>query len=567
MATTWARSSSGSEVTPTGAPSGRCAALLVLAGCLLAPAAAAQSDDGESAELDAERLERRDARVGRVEIVIDNVFDTSNPEEDKRLYRWANRVHVKTRPSVVRSILLFDTGDAFEARVLDESARLLRARTFVADAHVRPIAYDAGSNTVDVEVRLRDAWAIEPDLKLSRSGGENEWTLGLVNDNLLGTGQSLVASYSSEIDRDQLFLGYTDSNVGDSRVRLDSELANASDGHRVSVAAGRPFFALDTRWSLRGRVLDENRVDRMYDLGEVVDEFRHETRAFTIGGGRSRGLVDDVTHRWLGGFSYERDEFSPSPDGPAPMLLPEDRELAYPWLGFEIVEDDFRQMHELNQMGRTEDVALGLDFELRLGFADEIFGSDRDATILETSLGKGWEPGGPGRLFLLDMNASARYEDDGLRNSLVTGRARYYHRNLGENLFSASLTAALGHELDAERQVLLGGDNGLRGYPLRYQSGERSAVLTLEQRFFTDWYPFRLFRVGYAVFYDAGRVWGEDPRGTPPQGTLEDVGIGLRLTSPRSSGRSVVHIDLAFPLDGDPTIDDVQLIVEKKASF
>ena len=102
---------------------------------------------------------------------------------------------------------------------------------------------------------------------------------------------------------------------------------------------------------------------------------------------------------------------------------------------------------------------------------------------------------------------------------------------------------------------------------LVYSQRLESAVLTLEQRFFTNWYPFRLIRVGYAVFLDAGRVWGNDPRGTPTLGTLYDLGVGLRLTSPRSSGRSVIHVDLAFPLNGDPTIDDVQLIIEKKASF
>ncbi len=352
-----------------------------------------------------------------------------------------------------------------------------------------------------------------------------------------------------------------------SRVRLDTSVADASDGHRVSFAAGRPFFAFDAHWSVTGNALDEDRIDQMYDLGEIVDEFRHEARSFGIGGGRSRGLVGGRALRWLAGVTYDEHEFSPSPDGSDPFLVPEDRKLVYPWAGFQIVEDDFREVSELNDIGRTEDVSLGLDLAFRLGVARESFGADRDAAILSASLEKGWEPGGPGRLFLLDVEASARREDEGVKNAILAASARYYHRNLGSHLFSASLSAVVANELDAERQVLLGGDNGLRGYPLRYQSGERSAVLTLEQRFFTDWYPFRLFRVGYAVFYDAGRVWGDDPRGTPPLGTLEDVGVGLRLSSPRSSGNSVVHIDLAFPLDGDPTIDDVQLIVEKKASF
>jgi hypothetical protein len=107
----------------------------------------------------------------------------------------------------------------------------------------------------------------------------------------------------------------------------------------------------------------------------------------------------------------------------------------------------------------------------------------------------------------------------------------------------------------------------LRGYPLRYQAGERRAILNVEQRFFTDWYPWRLFRVGYAVFADVGRVGGRDPRATPSLGTLYDVGMGLRLSSPRSSGRNVVHIDLAFPLNRTPAIDGSQLVVETRASF
>jgi hemolysin activation/secretion protein len=115
--------------------------------------------------------------------------------------------------------------------------------------------------------------------------------------------------------------------------------------------------------------------------------------------------------------------------------------------------------------------------------------------------------------------------------------------------------------------VLLGGDNGLRGYPIRYQAGESRAVVNVEQRFFTDFYPWRLFRIGWAVFADVGRVGGRDPRASEPLGTLYDVGAGLRLTSPRASGRNVVHIDLAFPLNGDPSIDSVQFVVETKGSF
>ena len=34
----------------------------------------------------------------------------------------------------------------------------------------------------------------------------------------------------------------------------------------------------------------------------------------------------------------------------------------------------------------------------------------------------------------------------------------------------------------------------------------------------------------------------------------------------KSSGK-MIHIDVAFPLDGDPSIDDVQFLLESKRSF
>jgi hemolysin activation/secretion protein len=168
---------------------------------------------------------------------------------------------------------------------------------------------------------------------------------------------------------------------------------------------------------------------------------------------------------------------------------------------------------------------------------------------------------------LFEASASAREEHAGARNSVVKLSGEYFQRNLGDQLFIASLKTVFGSALDAERQVLLGGDSGLRGYPIRYQSGENSVLLTLEQRFFTDWYPFNLIRVGYAFFLDAGRVWGNDPRGTPNLGRLYDVGVGLRLSSPKSSGRSIVHIDLAFPVNAPADIDNMQISVERKSSF
>jgi outer membrane protein assembly factor BamA len=521
-----------------------------------------------SGGLTREALELAGATIRAVHVTVDNVFDPTNPDEDKKLYRWANRVHVRTRENVIEDVLLFAPGERFVARLLDESARALRARGFIAEASIEAGSYDPATNSVDVNVRVRDSWSLALDLKLNRTGGETEWGIGLSDSNLLGTGKTLEIGHSSEIDRDETVLGYADGNVFGSRVRLSAALANLSDGDRRQLTVERPFFALDTRWSLGGSLRDERRVDTMYDLGEEIDEFSHEIDAYGLYGGWSRGLVDRHAQRWLFGIASEEHRFGATPDVPQPLLLPPGRKLVYPWVGWQWIEDDYREMTELNDMGRTEDIALGLNVTARVGFAERRFGSDRDATLWSFTAAKGWEPGGPGRLLLIETGAATRREDAGSRDTRVSFAGRYYRRNLERHLFSVSLSALATDDLDPENQVLLGGDNGLRGYPIRYQAGESRTILNVEQRFFTDYYPWRLFRVGYAVFADVGRVGGRDPRAAPNLGTLSNVGVGLRLTSPRASGRNVVHIDLAFPLNrDDPTIDAMQFVIETKGSF
>ena len=512
-------------------------------------------------------LEEARATIRAINVTVDNVFDPSNPDEDKALYRWANRVHVLSRQEVIQDMLLFGPGDPFVARLLDESARALRAGGFIAEAVIEPGSYDPATNSVDVNVRVRDAWSLAFDLKLDHKGGQTEWGIGLSENNLFGTGKTLEVGYESEIDRDQWRLGYGDGNVFGSRGRLHALFANASDGHRRELVVERPFYSLDTRWSVGGSLHDEERNDPIYDLGEQIDEFHHDVEASAVQGGWSRGLIDESALRWLFGVAREEHRFSPTIDVPQPLLLPPDRKLVYPWLGWQWVADDYREMSELNDMGRTEDVSLGLNLFASVGFAERRFGSDRDATLFEVTMAKGWEAGGPGRLLLIDGGASTRDEDAGRVNTQVYFNGHYYRRNLQDHLFSVSLSALATDELDPENQVLLGGDNGLRGYPIRYQAGESRAVVNVEQRFFTELYPWRLFRIGWAVFADVGRVSGRDPRTTAPLGTLYDVGAGLRLTSPRASGRNVVHIDLAFPLNGDPSIDSVQFVVETKGSF
>ena len=540
--------------------------LCVAAGAaLLSPSAAPAGDTGTQATIpEPAELEARGAVIGDIRIVVGDVFDTSLEHEDGWLYRTANTLHIDTKPSVIRKQLLFKEGDPYQERIVQETERILRARDYLYDATVVPVAWDG--HTVDLEVRTRDVWTLNPGVSFNRKGGENAFGVAIEEDNLLGTGQSIELEWKNNVDRESLALSYFNPHLHESFTQLGFTYVDSDDGNAKLLHVSRPFYALDTRRS-GGVFLNSNqRNDARYALGENVGEFQHSEDYYEASGGWSRGLQGAWVRRWTAGVTYDRDRFEPDPLEPLGGPLPGDRELLYPWLGFELVEDSFQERVNQDQILRTEDVLVGLNASLRVGYAAEALGSDRNALVASAFVRDGADLSERHSVFG-SLSASGRLEGDELVNGYLAAEGRYYRTTSRKSKFFAAVSGALTEQLDDELQLLLGGDNGLRGYPLRYQAGTARALLTLEQRYYTNWYPFRLFHVGGAAFFDIGRTWGRDVTGLESSGMLRDVGVGLRLGSSRSSFGNVLHVDLAFPLDGDEDIDSVQLLVTTKGSF
>jgi hypothetical protein len=541
---------------------------------LLLPAAGALGAEAEPASAppatspigmpSSAEIEARGAIVGEVHIAIGDVFDTSIEGEDGWLYRTANKLHINTREQVVRDQLLFKPGEPYRDRVVRETERLLRANDYMYDAAIVPVAYDG--ERVDLEVRTRDVWTLNPGISFSRKGGENTFGAQIQEDNLFGTGRSLDFSWDDNVDRTSYGVSYFDPHFLHSFTRFGLSYVDADDGSTRLLQLERPFYALDVRRAGGIHLLDSERNDSRYVLGDNVGEFAHREEFYEGYGGWSRGLRGRWVQRWTAGFTYERDRFAPDPLEPLGGPLPEDRTLAYPWIGFDLVEDGYQERVNQDQISRTEDVLVGLRASARLGYSDEAFGADRAALLMSASVRDGVDFS-PGRSLFGSVGLSGRIEDGELRNGLIGAEGRLYWATSTRSKFYASVSGAAAEQLDAELQLTLGGDNGLRGYPLRYQAGTARALLTLEQRYYTNWYPFRLFHVGAAAFFDMGRTWGTDITGAESLGLLKDVGIGLRLGSSRSSFGNVVHIDLAFPLDGTDDIDQVQLLVQTKGRF
>lgn len=532
----------------------------------------AEESDGQTPEaspapdvLAAKRLEADNARIGSITIIANNIFDLDDPLEDRPLFRLANKLHIRTRPDVIEAQLLFAEGDGYSKRQLDESERLLRKKRYLREATISPVAYKDG--VVDLEVKTNDVWTLNLALGIFRSGGKNDTSAGLQEYNLLGTGAHVGVRYESNVDRRTKSFEYSDDNFRRSHDRLGLVYEDSDDGFERGASFSRPFIALDTprAWGLSA--LNGEHIDSLYDRGEVAQEFEHRRtfhRAFV---GWSDGLQGGRVKRFSAGFVYDAHQFSGTDD---PLLsapvLPEDREYLYPFFAVEFIREQFEKASNIDQIQRTEDRFLGTRLQASVGYSGEKADSSANAIHLSGAFSHGLLTL-PGKSLLLRGNFGSRIENGEARNARLSGELLYHHRESEKRLFFMKLSGVLGRNLDLENPLYLGGDSGLRGYPLRYQGGDKKLLLTIEKRFFSNWYPFRLFHIGAAVFVDAGRTWGDNPAGGPNLGWLTDVGFGLRISNDRSGIGRMIHIDLAFPLNGEDDIDDLQLLIEAKRSF
>ena len=237
------------------------------------------------------------------------------------------------------------------------------------------------------------------------------------SQNLLGFGSELGLSYRSDIDRDSTTLRYRDPHLLGSRWRLDAQYADNSDGELQRLESnGRSMRSIPA--ARPGCVLrSESRIDPVYDNGNVVASFGIDERF----GERVRRLVGGAARRRCHALErrhHARRAACRQVDPAAPGPLPADYKLVYPWLGIEWIEDEFQATRNLDQIGRTEDLALGWRARLQLGLATPAFGSDRRATVFDAAVSKGWMRA-PQHTLLFTATTSGRVESGTPVNALL----------------------------------------------------------------------------------------------------------------------------------------------------
>lgn len=535
---------------------------LIFATTLLAVSniAVAQTTTDECLPFDASVAMDAKAIIGEVTVNANDIFDPTLSGERKFIHRFGNRFHRQTRANVIKQQLLFKSGDAFDLAKIAESERLLRRNDYLKSATITVL--EQCGNAINVNVTTRDHWSFIPKILFKRTGGENRAGIEITEANLFGWGKELALSYEQGLERDQSILQYKDKHVFGSRRQLTLQWQDNTDGERQFAEFNLPFYSLDSTRSWHIAVDRTQLLSPLYTNREVTTIYDLDSRFADINFGASKGLQANTLHRFWLGARFDATKLIDISDRDSPVEFP-DRRFVYPYIAWQFQRPHFVKRRNLSMMEQVEDVSLGHFIETRIGIASESFDSSVDALVLHGIYRKGWQSGHSLGLFKAQLNTFRI--DDNFANTIASPQLQWYWFQSSNRTLFLSARAAIGDNLFAENQFLAGGDNGLRGYPLRMQSGDRRVLLTAEQRFYLNWYPWNLVRIGAAAFVDVGRAWNSTDADQPDW--LANAGFGLRFLSTRQANALVVHVDLAVPFDQRDDIDSVQLVLGSKARF
>lgn len=505
--------------------------------------------------------------IRSVTVEVRDIFD----EKDlSTFYRTVNSLKVNTRENVIRRELLFKEGDRYDRFVLEESLRNLRSLPFIRNVEIVP---RFEGDVVDVAVRVNDTWTLLPYLSYSSGGGTRKESIGLAETNLLGYGKRVEMLYANDEGRRKLEGVFDDNRLFGTFQELTVGYFNRSDGYRSVGYYGRPFRSLlETQsWNVDTDFYDL--VGRLFEAGDERFIYREKREAVSAGYTFARGEPEEVVRRYTFGYDYSSSEFQtadaddfddvnldPSEVSSDPSLLAEDRRFSGPYFAFQRLEPDFFSSNFIDRFERVEDYNLGNDFVARTTFASNALGSDRDTILFNVADADGARLSD--RAFVRGRLAvSGRASNQSVRNVVVEGDLRAYNiigpvywkdLYVGRHTLVGSINFDIGERLDKDREFLLGAGSGLRGYEDRTFTGDHRFLMNLEERVSVVEDLYRLISVGGAVFADAGGTSRAAFGDIFENEFHADVGIGLRFGFNRSSGGSVLRVDLAFPVTEGP---------------
>lgn len=454
-----------------------------------------------------------------------------------------NRLHVQTRPWVIRRELLFHVGEPTDSTRITESERILRERGIFESVRIRLAPGDSGNV---VTVRAQDLWTLGIITSFDKTADLTSLTLGIRDTNLLGSANYLLVYHTFSTDQDVSVASVAVPRIGRHRAGASMSWVDQEDARSFSSSIGRGVENRYDRfgWGVTG--IHSTGSRRFFHRSDEIGKSPYEYEQYGVYAGRFRGEEP----QWGAGMGWIELRESPHgiPEGAIPDYVPPaivETHVGGPVLFTSLLDRRYRTATNLERYGSTEDVPTG--WSAHLAFIPNIHRHDdpqraiafRSSAQIAQYLHPRWEAA-------CEISGLAFIHDDGRRGEQLgaaTGTVRWTPTPMALSIVQGSVRG--GRDRAESELSYLGSDSGLRGFPSREFTTRSTVLATLEQRFWTG-AEFLWTGIGFNLFTDTARP-SMDGR-FDAERWRTGWGFGM-LLGPRKSFREPVRIELAWRTD------------------
>jgi len=477
--------------------------------------------------------------IRKVIIKRNSVFNTDLEKENKFIFRFANKVHFKTKEAVIKRELLFKENELYDEELIKESERNLRAFNFIKAVVISSVPIDA--NQVDIVVETIDSWTTNPQAGFGKRADEVYYFAGFEELNFGGRGKNISVFYSRLGDKTQREIRYADPQFFGKKIHTVGLFSKVDDNEQLGFDILSPFYTFRTPYSGSVSVIRQ-RIEKEYFTGEEgLFDFYQRQRFFRVQVGKKIKEERRMVERVNFGFEFREDKFDIPVNHLARGFF--DRKLVGLDAGFSLEEKDYIKVFNVYKMHRIEDINLGRGFYFSIGLAPEFLGSTKNYLYFNTFSRNGFRSL-MNSFGLIGIGVEGRRSNRS-ENLITYGNVNYiipFHARWSQAIVAHS-EIAYGQNLDAENFLTLGGKSGLRGFKIDAFTGNHSMLTNIEYRAVHPRELFNLIHLGGAAFFDIGGV-GSNWHSTI-NSTRSDIGIGLRIIPSRSSSGAPWRLDVA----------------------
>jgi hypothetical protein len=311
--------------------------------------------------------------IREIKVITLDPFGYSDSDSTKTpssfFSKAGNVLHPKTKNLAIRNLLLFHKNEALDSLLVRESERLIRSQRYISSvtSHVKLVAVDS----VDVFIRVLDAWSLVPDFSTSSSKSK----FYLKEKNFFGTGHEFANSYTESLTNSQngFSTSYTIPSIRNTfistRLAYDIDI-DGNYGKFIDIE--RPFYSVYARWGA-GVTIGQNlnkivalNVNQIEDIQNAKYNFQdywagHSFQIFKGNSEYNRGT------NFITSARYFNKKYSASPYVNSDSLSIYSAEKLF-LISVGISSRKFTQDKYIFNFNITEDVASGFVYNLTTGY-------------------------------------------------------------------------------------------------------------------------------------------------------------------------------------------------------